>query len=170
MKPYWVDTGNPLRLAIVPRPRGGDWLEDELDQMKRAGVVYASPPRLLVIVAPIPHPRSSTSPVFESTFFLRIVLQGKAQMGEVWDHPNRKKVWPGSGGVYSGEGLHRDLLPIDGLREVILRSCTWKVGFSVTSHFCSHSGGRPTGSRAIRSSSETKLRSGLSGSTRTTIR
>jgi hypothetical protein len=25
-------------------------------------------------------------------------------MGEVWDHPNRKKVWPGSGGVYSGEG------------------------------------------------------------------
>ncbi len=38
MKPYWVDTGNPLRLAIVPRPRGGDWLEDELDQMKRAGI------------------------------------------------------------------------------------------------------------------------------------
>ena len=38
MKPYWVETGNPLRLAIVPRPRGGDWLEDELDQMKRAGV------------------------------------------------------------------------------------------------------------------------------------
>jgi protein-tyrosine phosphatase len=38
MKPYWVDTGNPLRLAIVPRPRGGDWLEDELNQMKRAGI------------------------------------------------------------------------------------------------------------------------------------
>ena len=38
MKPYWVDTGNPLRLAIVPRPRGGDWLEDELDQIKRAGI------------------------------------------------------------------------------------------------------------------------------------
>jgi hypothetical protein len=32
-----VETGNQLRLAIVPRPRGGDWLEDELDQMKRAG-------------------------------------------------------------------------------------------------------------------------------------
>jgi serine/threonine protein kinase len=30
MKPYWVDTGKPLRLAIVPRPHGGDWLEDEL--------------------------------------------------------------------------------------------------------------------------------------------
>jgi hypothetical protein len=38
MKPYWVETGNQLRVAIVPRPRGGDWLEDELDQMKRAGV------------------------------------------------------------------------------------------------------------------------------------
>jgi hypothetical protein len=25
-------------------------------------------------------------------------------MGEVGDHPNRKKVRPGSGGVYSGEG------------------------------------------------------------------
>ena len=25
-------------------------------------------------------------------------------MGEVLDHPNRKKVWPGSGGVYSGKG------------------------------------------------------------------
>jgi hypothetical protein len=26
-----VETGNQLRLAIVPRPRGGDWLENELD-------------------------------------------------------------------------------------------------------------------------------------------
>src|SRR5277367_2943760 len=57
-----------------------------------------------MIVVPIPHPRSSTSPVFESTFFLRIVLHGKAQMGEVWDHPNRKKVWLGFGGIYSGVG------------------------------------------------------------------
>jgi protein-tyrosine phosphatase len=38
MNPYWVETGNHLRLAIVPRPRGGDWLEDELDQVKRAGI------------------------------------------------------------------------------------------------------------------------------------
>jgi protein-tyrosine phosphatase len=38
MKPYWVETGNHLRLAIVPRSRGGDWLGDELDQMKRAGI------------------------------------------------------------------------------------------------------------------------------------
>lgn len=27
-----------MRLAIVPRPRGNDWLEDEVTQMKRAGV------------------------------------------------------------------------------------------------------------------------------------
>ena len=38
MKSFWVETGNQLRLAIVPRPRGGDWLKDELDQLKRAGV------------------------------------------------------------------------------------------------------------------------------------
>jgi hypothetical protein len=38
MRPFWVETGNQLRFAIVPRPRGGHWLEDELDQMKRAGV------------------------------------------------------------------------------------------------------------------------------------
>ena len=38
MNPFWVDTGNQVRLAIVPRPRGGDWLEDEIAQIKRAGV------------------------------------------------------------------------------------------------------------------------------------
>ena len=38
MNPYWVETGTALRLAIVPRPRGHDWLEDEVAQMKRAGV------------------------------------------------------------------------------------------------------------------------------------
>jgi hypothetical protein len=38
MNPFWVDTGNQLRLAIVPRPRGGDWLEDEVAHIKRAGV------------------------------------------------------------------------------------------------------------------------------------
>ena len=27
-----------MRLAIVPRPRGNDWLEDEVTHMKRAGV------------------------------------------------------------------------------------------------------------------------------------
>jgi protein-tyrosine phosphatase len=38
VNPFWVDTGNQVRLAIVPRPRGGDWLEGEIAQLKRAGV------------------------------------------------------------------------------------------------------------------------------------
>jgi len=38
MNPFWVETDNTIRLAIVPRPRGNDWLEDEIAQMKRAGV------------------------------------------------------------------------------------------------------------------------------------
>lgn len=38
MEPFWIETGNELRIAIVPRPRGGDWLEDEALAMKRAGV------------------------------------------------------------------------------------------------------------------------------------
>ena len=38
MNPFWVETDNQIRVAIVPRPRGGDWLEDEVSQMKRAGV------------------------------------------------------------------------------------------------------------------------------------
>jgi protein-tyrosine phosphatase len=38
MNPFWVETGNSARLAIVPRPRGGDWLEDEVRRMKLAGV------------------------------------------------------------------------------------------------------------------------------------
>src|SRR5947209_14527332 len=32
---YWVATG---RLAVLPRPRGGDWLEDEIQSLKGAGV------------------------------------------------------------------------------------------------------------------------------------
>jgi protein-tyrosine phosphatase len=38
MEPFWIETGNQLRLAIVPRPRGGDWLEDEAISMKKAGI------------------------------------------------------------------------------------------------------------------------------------
>jgi protein-tyrosine phosphatase len=38
MSPFWVEIGSLLRLAIVSRPRGGDWLVSEADQMKRAGV------------------------------------------------------------------------------------------------------------------------------------
>ena len=40
MKPqlYWIATGQPGRLAIAPRPRGGDWLEDEARSWRVAGV------------------------------------------------------------------------------------------------------------------------------------
>ena len=38
MNLFWVETGTAVRLAIVPRPRGNDWLADEVAQMKRAGV------------------------------------------------------------------------------------------------------------------------------------
>ena len=35
---FWVKGDPPAPLAIVLRPRGGDWLEDELLRMKRQGV------------------------------------------------------------------------------------------------------------------------------------
>jgi protein-tyrosine phosphatase len=35
---FWIDGNPPSGLAIVLRPRGGDWLEDELLRMKRAGI------------------------------------------------------------------------------------------------------------------------------------
>jgi protein-tyrosine phosphatase len=38
MNPFWVETDNNLRLAIVLRPRGGAWLDDEIASIKRAGV------------------------------------------------------------------------------------------------------------------------------------
>jgi protein-tyrosine phosphatase len=38
MKPFWIETGDQLRLAIVLRPRGGRWLADDLLLMKEAGV------------------------------------------------------------------------------------------------------------------------------------
>jgi protein-tyrosine phosphatase len=36
--PYWIDTGHSGRLAILSRPRGGDWLEDETLSWSRAGI------------------------------------------------------------------------------------------------------------------------------------
>ncbi len=36
MQIYWVDSEHSL--AIVPRLRGNDWLEDELVAMKRKGI------------------------------------------------------------------------------------------------------------------------------------
>ena len=35
---HWVDGPWPGRLALAARPRGGDWLEDELAAWRRAGV------------------------------------------------------------------------------------------------------------------------------------
>jgi protein-tyrosine phosphatase len=35
---YWVDGPWPGRLAVASRPRGGDWLEDEINSWRRAGV------------------------------------------------------------------------------------------------------------------------------------
>lgn len=35
---YWVGGTMPGRLAIAPRPRGGDWLEDEVRAWRAAGV------------------------------------------------------------------------------------------------------------------------------------
>src|SRR5271170_4588427 len=33
-RPYWITT----QLAIIPRPRGGDWLDDEMMALREAGI------------------------------------------------------------------------------------------------------------------------------------
>jgi protein-tyrosine phosphatase len=35
---YWIDSPGPGRLGISARPRGGEWLEDEIEQWRRNGV------------------------------------------------------------------------------------------------------------------------------------
>lgn len=35
---FWIPTPFPGRLAIAPRPRGGDWLDDELRSWHEAGI------------------------------------------------------------------------------------------------------------------------------------
>ena len=35
---YWIKTSGPGKLAVMPRPRGGDWLEDEIWALKEEGV------------------------------------------------------------------------------------------------------------------------------------
>ncbi len=37
---YWLGERWPGRLAVSPRPRGGDWLEDEIADWKRSGVNF----------------------------------------------------------------------------------------------------------------------------------
>ncbi len=36
MTSYQIEGPWQGELAIIPRPRGGDWLEDEIDALKRA--------------------------------------------------------------------------------------------------------------------------------------
>lgn len=38
MSLYRIDCSNSYRLAIAARPRGGDWLHDELQRMQNSGV------------------------------------------------------------------------------------------------------------------------------------
>ena len=35
---YWIDGPWPGRLAIIPRPRGGEWLSDEVAEWKELGI------------------------------------------------------------------------------------------------------------------------------------
>jgi protein-tyrosine phosphatase len=35
---YWIDAPFPGRLAVAPRPRGGDWLDDEMRAWHDAGI------------------------------------------------------------------------------------------------------------------------------------
>ena len=35
---YWIETAAALRLAIMARPRAGDWLEDEVEHWRQEGV------------------------------------------------------------------------------------------------------------------------------------
>lgn len=35
---FWIQTPGPGRLAVMPRPRGGDWLEGEIRALKNDGV------------------------------------------------------------------------------------------------------------------------------------
>jgi protein-tyrosine phosphatase len=37
-EPFWIETGHTGRLGIMPRPRGGEWLEDEIAGWKAGGV------------------------------------------------------------------------------------------------------------------------------------
>lgn len=36
--PFWVESSSALKLAIVPRPRGGEWLEQDIRALKSDGI------------------------------------------------------------------------------------------------------------------------------------
>jgi protein-tyrosine phosphatase len=35
---FWIDTASPLQLAIAPRPQGGEWLHNDIRQLKHEGI------------------------------------------------------------------------------------------------------------------------------------
>jgi protein-tyrosine phosphatase len=35
---FWIDTASPLQLAIAPRPQGGEWLQEDIGQLKNEGI------------------------------------------------------------------------------------------------------------------------------------
>jgi protein-tyrosine phosphatase len=37
-EPFWIPTRFPGRFGIAPRPRGGDWLDDEMRGWREAGI------------------------------------------------------------------------------------------------------------------------------------
>ncbi|HEY4011461.1 MAG TPA: protein-tyrosine phosphatase family protein [Acidobacteriaceae bacterium] len=36
--PFWIETVSPLKLAIVPRPGGGEWLTEDIRQLRSEGI------------------------------------------------------------------------------------------------------------------------------------
>jgi protein-tyrosine phosphatase len=36
--PFWIDTASPLKLAIVPRPLGAEWLHNDIHQLRNDGI------------------------------------------------------------------------------------------------------------------------------------
>jgi protein-tyrosine phosphatase len=35
---FWIDTASPLQLAIASRPQGGEWLHNDIRQLKHEGI------------------------------------------------------------------------------------------------------------------------------------
>ena len=35
---FWIDTASPLQLAIASRPQGGEWLQEDVRQLKDEGI------------------------------------------------------------------------------------------------------------------------------------
>src|SRR5258705_13949707 len=53
VNPYWIKTEG-VRLAIIPRPRGQDWLPDDISLLQRAGIATPSASSGLIMRGPQP--------------------------------------------------------------------------------------------------------------------